>query len=150
MPVLASLSYGEGKIILCSDPSVFINYMIGRADNKQLFENIIANLTNNDPQATVFFDEAHRVEKPLLTIAYERLNSDETLKYVTTVLIIGTFGALLTATRMRRSEGRGADQKQVQITTDAMLQDILTEHPAWSGRQLKRLLQSTRVRKRRD
>jgi len=37
--------YGNGRIVLLSDPSVFINDMLGQADNQQLLTSMVANLT---------------------------------------------------------------------------------------------------------
>ena len=49
-PVLAYLDYGKGKVILLSDPSIFINSM-SMGDNKRLFNNIIATLIGGDKSA---------------------------------------------------------------------------------------------------
>lgn len=149
-PVVASLIYGEGKIILLSDPSVLINSMIGKGDNEQLFKNIIANLTNGDPQAPVFFDESHRAQKPLLTMAYLQINNDETLKYLTVLAAVGTFAALLTAMRINRSKRKGIDVSQLELTDEAVFSDVAKRHPQWSTTQIRKLLRGTRVGKKKQ
>ena len=147
-PVLASLTYGDGKIILLSDPSVFINGMVGRGDNEQLFKNVVANLTNGDPQTPVFFDESHRAQKPLLTVTYLRINSDETLQYVAVLAALGTFAAVLTAIRINRRKRKGIDVSQLRLTDEAMLSDVSKRHPEWSTTQIRKLLRGTRMGKK--
>ncbi len=51
-PILAELKYGNGRIILLSDPSILINDMF--EENRQFIENLIGNLGS-----TFYFDEAH-------------------------------------------------------------------------------------------
>jgi hypothetical protein len=149
-PVLVSLTYGNGRIILLSDPSVFVNGMLGEGDNQRLFQNIIANLTNGDPQTPVFFDESHRVQQPFLTKAYLRVNNDETLKYVAVLAAIGTFAAVLTATRINRGRRKGIDVSQLKLTDKAMLADVAKRHPEWSSTQITKLLRGTRGGKKKE
>jgi hypothetical protein len=51
-PILAELKYGNGRIILLSDPSILINDMY--EENRQFIENLVGNLGS-----TFYFDEAH-------------------------------------------------------------------------------------------
>jgi hypothetical protein len=50
-PVITSVNYGVGEVVLVSDSSVFINGMIERADNKKLLEELASDM--------VFIDESH-------------------------------------------------------------------------------------------
>lgn len=59
-PVIASASYGNGSIILISDPSIFNNDMINRADNSRFCMNLISWATGGDTSILIIFDEGHR------------------------------------------------------------------------------------------
>lgn len=55
-PVVGLVELGEGRLVLLSDPSIFVNAMLDKADNARLVENIIG-LADLDPR--VFVDQAH-------------------------------------------------------------------------------------------
>ncbi|MHA1835504.1 MAG: DUF4350 domain-containing protein [Candidatus Odinarchaeia archaeon] len=60
--VIASVNYGNGTIILISDPTIFNNDMITRADNLQFALNLINWATDGDSSYLVIFDEGHRAD----------------------------------------------------------------------------------------
>ena len=51
-PIMAEIKYGNGRIVLLSDPSILINDMF--EENRQFIENLVPYLGN-----TFYFDEAH-------------------------------------------------------------------------------------------
>ncbi|MCS7143412.1 MAG: DUF4350 domain-containing protein [Archaeoglobaceae archaeon] len=55
-PIFAELKYGNGRVILFSDPSALMNEMLD--ENKQFALNLIEDLGTG----TFYFDEAHRVD----------------------------------------------------------------------------------------
>ena len=59
-PVLASLPYGEGEILVLSDPSIFINSMITQTGNRQLHANLISYLTRARVER-IYIDEEHHI-----------------------------------------------------------------------------------------
>jgi len=76
-PVLATLAYGKGRIVLLSDPSVFINSMLGQADNQKILTALIANLTGGNTAVPILFDESHRASQPVWSFLYDRVNADD-------------------------------------------------------------------------
>ncbi len=67
-PLMTTEEYGEGELILVSDPSIFINSMLERKDNRQLAENILDHLSEG--RANIIFDESHREISFLYRIVY--------------------------------------------------------------------------------
>lgn len=61
-PVVASTVYGNGTIILISDPSVFNNDMINRADNLRFAVNLVNWAADYNTSTLVIFDEGHRMD----------------------------------------------------------------------------------------
>lgn len=72
-PILAEVNYGEGKIILLSDPSLLINDMF--RENRQFIENLVGYIGAN----TFYFDEAHHSDfNPYsMTTIYIQKNLDK-------------------------------------------------------------------------
>ena len=56
LPVVGHITIGRGNLILLSDPSVFIDAMLGAGDNSQFVRNLLAS-AGTDPR--VFLDGAH-------------------------------------------------------------------------------------------
>lgn len=62
-----------GELMICSDPSIFINQHIDRSredydptyDNYQFAKNVVNKLMSNRPGQTVIFDEGHLANHPL-------------------------------------------------------------------------------------
>jgi len=65
-PVMASVRIGQGLLVLVSDPSVFVNEMVGLFDNMKLFENLLWM-----SGGSIAFDVAHIARAPLTDIRTE-------------------------------------------------------------------------------
>ncbi len=59
--IFAAVVERAGKLIVVSDPSVFINEMLGYGDNRRFYVNIIEFLTDGDRSYSILFQE-HAVE----------------------------------------------------------------------------------------
>lgn len=150
LPVLMSFDYGDGKIMLLSDPSVFANGMLEKGDNAQLYVNIIANLTNGDPTAPIIFDESHRMQQPVLAVAYSEMMSSDAQKYVFVLGATGFFVLGIIATKRRRTTGpRRADVGEVPLDEKTVLGLIAERHPRWRPLLLKELFSSLRLPRQR-
>ncbi|MBS3816692.1 MAG: DUF4350 domain-containing protein [Candidatus Thermoplasmatota archaeon] len=67
-PLITVESYGEGELILVSDPSIFINSMLDKKDNGPLSVNILDYLSQG--RSNLIFDESHREMSFVNTIIY--------------------------------------------------------------------------------
>ena len=85
IPLLTMENYGDGKLILVSDPSIFINSMRDQLDNKVLTNNIL-NYTSAGRE-NVVFDESHREVNLLQGMVYRGEYPSKTITSL--VLIIG-------------------------------------------------------------
>jgi hypothetical protein len=157
-PVLATFTYGDGRIVLLSDPSVFINDMLGQADNQQLLTSMFANLTGGNTAAPIMFDESHRASAPVWSLLYDRINADDTVKYTVIVLISAAFviGINATALVRRQRQGQGKDMApapgDVPTNEAAVIADIVRAHPGWRRARVKGFLKQLQQRRgiRRD
>jgi hypothetical protein len=149
-PVLATLNYGNGRIVLLSDPSVFINGMLGQADNQQLFTSLLANLTGGNTAVPITFDESHRASPPVWSLVYDRINADDTIKYTVVVILSVAFviGINASALARRRGKDTGAVPDDVPMNEEAVVTDIVRTHPEWRRSRVKGLLKQLQQRRR--
>ncbi len=150
-PVLATLDYGNGRIILLSDPSVFINGMLDQADNQLLLTSTLANLTGGDKAVPIVFDEAHRAAPPVWSLLYDRINADDTIKYTVVVLFSAAFviGINASALARWRRKDTNAVPDDVPVNEEAVITDIVKTHPEWRRARLKGFLKQLQQKRRR-
>lgn len=67
-PLVTKEDYGEGELILVSDPSIFINSMLERKDNRVFSENTLSYLSQG--RSEIIFDESHREMSFIYRIIY--------------------------------------------------------------------------------
>lgn len=146
--MLASVAYGKGRIILLSDPSVFINGMLDQADNQKLYTSVLANLTGGNTAVPILFDQSYRTSQPLWSLAYDRINADDNVKYTIILISIAAFVIginVATLTRRRRTRA-GSDEGPV--NEEAAITDIIRTHPGWRRTRIKAILKQLQRRKR--
>jgi len=147
-PVLASLNYGQGRVILLSDPSVFINEMVSQADNQRLFSNLITSLTGGDTSATILFDQSQRASQPLLSYTYDRINADDNLKYTLIVLSIAAVVIGVNVVAYTRRQRPRADASTVRVNEDVAIADVMERHPGWRRSRITTLLKQLQKRRK--
>jgi hypothetical protein len=149
-PVLATLDYGNGRIVLLSDPSVFSNDMLDQADNQQLLTSMFANLTGGNTAVPIMFDESHFASPPVFSLLYDRINADDTVKYTVVVLFSAAFviGINATALVRRRRKDMGPPLNEVPVNEEAVITDIVRAHPEWRRSRVKGFLKQLQQRRR--
>ncbi len=90
IPLLTMEDYGKGKLILVSDPSIFINSMREELDNRVLTNNILDYASSG--RDNVVFDESHREVNLMQGMVYRDQYPSETITFL--ILIVG-FGVSL-------------------------------------------------------
>jgi hypothetical protein len=150
-PVLATLNYGNGRIVLLSDPSVFINEMLGHADNQQLLTSMLANLTGGNKAVSIMFDESHRAAPPVWSLLYDRINADDTIKYSVVILFIAAFVIGINANALakrRKRKDMGPTPDELPMNEEAVITDIVRTHPEWRRSRVKGFLKQLQQRRR--
>jgi len=146
-PVLAYVDYGKGKVVLLSDPSVFINSM-DKGDNKKLFNNVVATLIGGDKSAPVLFDESHRAAQPLWNAAYDRIQASDIIKYALVLLTMALFVAMVNIQRIhaRRLERPTISLTNISVDENIIISDIVERNPGWAEGRIKKLARRLRTR----
>ena len=92
-PIAARLPFGQGRVVIVSDPSVMINSMVGRDDNYRFMQYLLALLDASKP-CTILLDRSHLTKAPLdvsktrLTNAREVLSSPYALLGVVAIIFV--------------------------------------------------------------
>jgi len=153
-PVLVDIPYGEGEVILLSDPSIFLNSMIKEKGNEQLYENLVRRMTGREI-TRIYIDEEHRtLANPVefFTVVIRRQPDYQRLVVVWTIVTALLFvvskplrhllfklvdGAISLALWIlslgaRQKESRPGDP----------VEQCMRRHPEWDARILRRIADS--------
>ena len=138
-PVVTSESVGDGRVIAISDPSIFVNAMLERGDNRRFVQNIVAN------HDTALLDYSHASGVPpvaAILLAVQR--SDALLLFCGVVLV----GVLLAydrrldehfRDRFREYRGREPDPH---LSRDGVEKYLRGRHPDWEAAQVERVTEA--------
>ncbi len=158
IPVMIEIPYGEGRMILLSDPSIFVNDMIARPGNERLMANLISLITGWEIER-IYIDEEHRaLTNPLelFTVVIRRAPDYARLIIVwlmVTVVIfilrprlrrwaIGAFDATVSLGLRILSLGAG---RQVEADRPDPINACLQKHPDWERATLERIVRSASI-----
>lgn len=123
-PVIVEKSYGDGKIIVVSDSSLFINSIIVLGDNKILLKNIVGE-KNAIVDSSLWNPSAHSRLKAYTQQAYNIISAPE-IKYTLVACM-----ATITYITVRK--------EKIEEEKDDELQQVLEKHPEWNQQLLKTL-----------
>jgi len=70
--VLAEVEIGSGRMVMLSDPSLFINSLYGELDNREFARAVIDNLAQGS-NTTLLFDESRHLQPDFLSLVYVQL-----------------------------------------------------------------------------
>ncbi|WP_255196477.1 DUF4350 domain-containing protein [Halorarius litoreus] len=125
-PVATVESVGAGRVVAVSDPSLFINAMLDREDNRQFTANLL-------DRETVLLDYSHADGQPPLTVAVLQVRGSPALQGGVVALAIGlVFGG-------SRLFGRGESDSRRYTPDGDRVADYLARERGWDAERVKRL-----------
>jgi hypothetical protein len=133
-PVMTSEPVGDGRVIVVSDASVFVNAMVDRADNAALLQNLVT------PQERVLLDLSHTAGLPPL-IALQLLFQDSgTLAFLGSILSVLVLSALPSVPALREhltSQDTTGDERRRAATEIAA--GLRARYPEWDPERIERV-----------
>ncbi|WP_225335288.1 DUF4350 domain-containing protein [Halomicrobium urmianum] len=137
-PVATVEPVGEGRVVVVSDPSLFINAMLEKPDNERFARALLS-----DHERAVF-DVSHAGGVPPLTGAVLAIRGSAAVQ-----ALVGLSGLLLIAgwPRLRagvaavRSRRRSAPAADPEVRPDAVVDRLRERHPEWDEGRLERVTQ---------
>jgi len=144
-PVLVVEKYGNGEIVLLSDPSVLINSMKDQLDNKKFRDNLINYLYKG--RNTVIIDESHRDVSSPYHLSYFFPNSIG-LEIKTAIILLAVCVFIFAFTGLpeyvfKRFKDLIFSQKKrsEEISSyDEIIDELLHKHPSWSKKKLEKII----------
>ncbi len=136
-PILTVESYGNGTLILLSDPSILINSMIDNLDNNVLVENLLGYISSG--RENVVFSESHRDYNVVYNVVYTVSYPPRTITLaaamialITTIFIVipGYKKSAVHWIKQNILLGRAEE-------TDDYITKLLNMHPDWDEHKLK-------------
>ncbi|WP_159900181.1 DUF4350 domain-containing protein [Salinirussus salinus] len=153
-PVVAVEAVGEGRVVVVSDPSVFLNAMLERPGNRAFATNFV------DGPSTVLFDLSHTTGVPPLAAAVLILReSPLALAATGSVAVVGLalWGRGRTAwvtapVRRRLAVDRGDDRDTgtEALDTEEVVDAVKRQHPDWDPDRVERVAQEINRRRQNE
>ncbi|MFX0207916.1 MAG: DUF4350 domain-containing protein [Candidatus Hodarchaeota archaeon] len=139
LPILAIERYGEGELILLSDPSILINLMYKYLDNSMFNENLLGYLGND--RDVIMIDESHRDTAEAFTSVFFMAAALATLQKIGILILLGVTLFLLvtnipkqiiirTRNGITSYLGRLRKKKSTK-TADVSIITVMNRHPSW-------------------
>jgi len=139
-PVATVERVGQGRVVVVSDPSVFINTMLERSGNRRFARNLVAS------EDRLLLDFSHTADLPPLSLALVTVRSAPLLQTAVGFLAVGLvgawgaglFGRLGSAVgRLRRKRPSDA----APVTEAALVAYLREQHPEWDESRIRRIAQ---------
>ncbi len=148
LPVLAVERYGEGELILLSDPSVLVNLMYKYLDNSVFDDNLLGYLGSG--RDVILIDESHRAPTGPFASIFFAFASLTTLQKIgilfllgVTLFVVGTKLPIQiiirTRNRITSYLGRSGKKKSLQAP-DSAINLVMSRHPTWDRTILTRIV----------
>jgi len=138
-PVVTSESVGDGRVIAVADPSIFVNAMLERGDNRRFVQNLLAG------HDAALLDYSHAGSVPPLAAAVLAVQRSDALLLLCGVVLVGTLLAfdrrLDESLRNWLREYRGHD-RDPHLFRDGVEQYLRERHPDWDGVQVERVTEA--------
>lgn len=138
-PVVAVERVGAGRVIVVSDPSVFINAMVERPGNRRFAANIFSGTER------VMLDYSHASEQPPLAAALLALRASGTLTGLVGLIALTAVYLWIWAppsfiSSIRRRETKNTTTPNLSIDEATLTAYLGERHPDWDERRLRRVI----------
>jgi hypothetical protein len=148
-PVVASEPYGSGRVVVASDPSLFINSMLAQPDNREFARNVVG------PPRTVIFDYTHTAELPIAVVVAQLISGSNWLQLGVALTVVA--GMVLawrrdaTVPSLARLVGRSdAETDAIGLSEDALVAELERRYPEWDRERVERVARSITSGRRKE
>ncbi len=129
-PILSIERYGDGELILLSDPSVLINSMLDKRDNSIFVDNLLGYLSHE--RERIIFDESQREMNLVYSMVYNY--SPPSRNTIFLLLLVGITGTTIVFAPV--------DFKKLLLLLkdkekEDLVEKVLKDNPDWDERKLK-------------
>lgn len=138
-PVVVQESIGDGRVLLVSDPSIFINSMLAAPDNQQFVRNLATGAE------TVVFDYSHRSGIPWAVAGVLTIADTPLLQFLVIALFTGLCGFVWKTDRRPLSNviaWWGSTKTQPSsdgLSESDVVARVTARHPEWDAERVERV-----------
>jgi hypothetical protein len=135
-PVVTVERLGAGRVVVVSDPSVFINTMLDRGDNRVFLGNVVAD------HDRVLLDVSHARGLPPLAAVRLTLQSSGLWQVAVggaAVLLFG-FASRWTGRASALRDRLGPDDSPPDLSREKLLAAVRQRHPEWDADRVERVI----------
>ncbi len=135
-PVLTVEPYGRGSLVLLSDPSVLINSMLDKLDNRIFANNILGYISAE--KDNVIFDESHREQNIVYALVYTTNYPSNRVAYgVIMIAMITSIFIVIPEERVNVYERiKHLIIREKEIDDRDPVKKLLNQHPDWNENKL--------------
>ena len=149
-PVATAEPVGEGRVVVVSDPSVFVNAMLDRPDNRAFLRALLGS------HERVLIDYSHAARLPPLAVATLAIRNSPALQLLfggVILCVVGLWGRRpwwlrRPIVRLRKSIGRrdASDSPAVDVGEAEVAAFVAKRHPDWDAERVGRVTRGVIVR----
>jgi hypothetical protein len=138
-PVIVEESAGEGRVIVVSDPSLFINAMLDTPDNTELARNLVTG------SETVVFDYSHRQGIPWAVAVVLTIRETPLLQFLVIAVLTGLAVGAWRTDRVGiplSYPWQTADHVSNQssgVSRETVVERVTAQHPEWERERVERV-----------
>lgn len=138
-PVVVQEPAGEGRVVVVSDPSLFINAMLDAPDNRQFARNLVAG------SDTVVFDYSHRTGIPWAVAIVLTIADTPWLQFLVVAALTGVAAVawarteLGVPTSVARLLGGDAAPAAAPVSREDVVDHVVAQHPEWDAERVERV-----------
>lgn len=134
-PIVTVESVGEGRAVVVSDPSIFINAMVDRPGNEQFVQALLSG------QTTVLLDYSHTGNVPPLVVARLELERSSALQGLVGLALIGVLIAISARIPTIRARRQSPSDNVPPPSKKEVRQRVARRHPQWDSDRVDRVLE---------
>lgn len=138
-PAVTVESVGKGQVVAVSDPSVFINTMLDRADNRAFARNLYEN------HDRVVLDVSHAGSVPPVQAGVLALRNSTLLQAAvgaTALALVAGWNALVTAVTALHRRFGGDPASVGRLSRTDVVRGVRVRHPDWDETRIERVTQA--------
>ena len=157
-PIITVEQVGEGQVIVVGDPSLFINTMLDRTDNRQFVHNLFG------AHKQVLLDYSHTASIPPLMQVVLAVRHSSLLQFLCGLGGVLAIAFLVTqpnsfplvrkhlralyqwpwATRSTSDRESNTGEPAAPVTDDDLVEHLRTQYPKWNNERLQRIVAARR------
>lgn len=150
-PVVTVESVGQGSVVVLGDPSIFINVMLDRPDNRPFARNLVGS------HQTIVFDVSHVAALPPLIggqLLLQRTPAVQLALGLTLVVLVSFWGwPVVAVERVREWVGSPAlprDGRESSPDRATVRQFVQTRYPEWDDERVQRVTEGIIRKQQKD